>query len=286
MDELSATVRRAARPRARARSRGFSPRVDVYYCGERPAAGAIVKAELAGVDDRRGRPRGLGPRAGDHRRAAGAGDRGPRLPAGRDRGRPVPPGGRARRRRRRRARPRHLRGRRPAGRAAASPARRARRVPIDRATEAPVAPTRSRSSRRADVDEAVRERGGQPLPAALPVLPLRDMVTYPDTLTPLAVGQERSIKLINDVLSGERTLRHGRLHGSGARGARPRSAPRRRRRRRRRADAEGSRRDDPDPRPGHRAGAPRRLRRRPSPTWWRGSRRCPTWSSRRPSSRR
>jgi ATP-dependent Lon protease len=57
-----------------------------------------------------------------------------------------------------------------------------------------------------DLDEAIRARGGQPLPAALPVLPLRDMVTYPDTLTPLAVGQERSIKLVNDVLSGERLL--------------------------------------------------------------------------------
>jgi ATP-dependent Lon protease len=57
-----------------------------------------------------------------------------------------------------------------------------------------------------DLDEAIRARGGQPLPAALPVLPLREMVTYPDTLTPLAVGQERSIKLVNDVLSGERML--------------------------------------------------------------------------------
>ena len=57
-----------------------------------------------------------------------------------------------------------------------------------------------------DVEDAVRESQERPLPAALPVLPLRDMVTYPDTLTPLAVGQERSIKLVNDVLSGERTL--------------------------------------------------------------------------------
>ncbi len=44
------------------------------------------------------------------------------------------------------------------------------------------------------------------LPLPLPVLPLRDTVTFPDTLTPLAVGQERSIKLVNDVLSGERML--------------------------------------------------------------------------------
>ena len=32
------------------------------------------------------------------------------------------------------------------------------------------------------------------------------MVTYPDTLTPLAVGQERSIQLVNDVLTGDRML--------------------------------------------------------------------------------
>jgi ATP-dependent Lon protease len=52
----------------------------------------------------------------------------------------------------------------------------------------------------------VERRAGAPLPSALPVLPLRDMVTYPDTLTPLAVGQERSVRLVNDVLSGERML--------------------------------------------------------------------------------
>jgi ATP-dependent Lon protease len=57
-----------------------------------------------------------------------------------------------------------------------------------------------------DVEEAIREREGQPLPGALPVLPLRDTVAYPETLTPLAVGQERSIRLVNDVLSGERML--------------------------------------------------------------------------------
>jgi ATP-dependent Lon protease len=58
----------------------------------------------------------------------------------------------------------------------------------------------------ADLEEALRQSEGQPLPAALPVLPLKGMVTYPDTVTPLAVGQERSIRLVNDVLSGERML--------------------------------------------------------------------------------
>jgi ATP-dependent Lon protease len=57
-----------------------------------------------------------------------------------------------------------------------------------------------------DLDEAIRESDGKPLPAALPVLPLKDTVAYPDTLTPLAVGLERSMKLVNDVLSGERAL--------------------------------------------------------------------------------
>jgi ATP-dependent Lon protease len=55
-----------------------------------------------------------------------------------------------------------------------------------------------------DVEEAARS--AEPLPEALPILPLRETVTYPDTLTPLAVGQERSIKLVNDVLSGNRML--------------------------------------------------------------------------------
>jgi ATP-dependent Lon protease len=57
-----------------------------------------------------------------------------------------------------------------------------------------------------DIEQAIRDREGQELPGALPVLPLKDMVTFPDALTPLAVGQPRSIKLVNDVLSGERMV--------------------------------------------------------------------------------
>jgi len=55
-----------------------------------------------------------------------------------------------------------------------------------------------------DAEEAIR--ANQPLPDALPVLPLRDTVTFPETLTPLAVGQERSIKLVDDVLGANRLL--------------------------------------------------------------------------------
>jgi ATP-dependent Lon protease len=51
------------------------------------------------------------------------------------------------------------------------------------------------------------EVGAQrPVPATLPVLPLRETIPLPDTLIPLAVGQERSIRLIDDVLRGDRML--------------------------------------------------------------------------------
>jgi ATP-dependent Lon protease len=53
-------------------------------------------------------------------------------------------------------------------------------------------------------EEAIR--ADAPLPEALPVLPLRETVTFPETLTPLAVGQDRSKKLIDDVLGGNRML--------------------------------------------------------------------------------
>jgi HSP20 family protein len=47
MDELFGSVWGAGGPLSRRPQPGFSPRVDVYYCGEPPKA--IVKVELAGV---------------------------------------------------------------------------------------------------------------------------------------------------------------------------------------------------------------------------------------------
>ncbi|HEU5216158.1 MAG TPA: LON peptidase substrate-binding domain-containing protein, partial [Gaiellaceae bacterium] len=44
------------------------------------------------------------------------------------------------------------------------------------------------------------------IPAELPVLPLKDTVVFPDSMTPLAIGQERSIRLVDDVVGGERLL--------------------------------------------------------------------------------
>jgi ATP-dependent Lon protease len=48
--------------------------------------------------------------------------------------------------------------------------------------------------------------GTSTLPSTLPVLPLREVVPIPDTMIPLAIGQERSVKLVDDVLAGARRL--------------------------------------------------------------------------------
>jgi ATP-dependent Lon protease len=50
------------------------------------------------------------------------------------------------------------------------------------------------------------EELGQELPATLPVLPLKETVVFPESMTPLAIGQERSIKLVDDVVAGDRLL--------------------------------------------------------------------------------
>jgi ATP-dependent Lon protease len=48
--------------------------------------------------------------------------------------------------------------------------------------------------------------GAVTLPDALPVLPLKETVAFPNTMTPLAVGQERSVRLVNDALGRDRML--------------------------------------------------------------------------------
>src|SRR5438445_4602597 len=44
------------------------------------------------------------------------------------------------------------------------------------------------------------------IPPTLPLLPLKETVVFPQSLTPLAIGQERSIRLIDDVAGGERVI--------------------------------------------------------------------------------
>src|SRR5262249_39193149 len=55
-------------------------------------------------------------------------------------------------------------------------------------------------------EQAKAEELGEELPATLPVLPLKETVVFPESMTPLAIGQERSIKLIDDVVGGDRLL--------------------------------------------------------------------------------
>ncbi len=51
------------------------------------------------------------------------------------------------------------------------------------------------------------EAGAEPeVPEVLPLLPLRGTVVFPMTLLPLAAGQPRSLRLIDDVISGDRLV--------------------------------------------------------------------------------
>src|SRR3712207_2799866 len=44
------------------------------------------------------------------------------------------------------------------------------------------------------------------VPEILPVLPLKETVVFPGSRSPLAIGQERSVRLIDDVVAGDRML--------------------------------------------------------------------------------
>jgi ATP-dependent Lon protease len=44
------------------------------------------------------------------------------------------------------------------------------------------------------------------IPEDLPILPLRGLVVYPQTIVPLMVGQPRSVRLVDDVVAGDRLV--------------------------------------------------------------------------------
>ena len=50
------------------------------------------------------------------------------------------------------------------------------------------------------------EQGDVEIPSVLPVLPLKETVVFPQSVSPLAIGQERSVALVDDVTAGERLL--------------------------------------------------------------------------------
>ncbi|WP_442886286.1 endopeptidase La [Anaerolinea sp.] len=47
---------------------------------------------------------------------------------------------------------------------------------------------------------------GAPIPSNLPILPLRGLVVYPQIAVPLTIGQPRSIRLVDDVVIGEKLI--------------------------------------------------------------------------------
>ncbi len=55
-------------------------------------------------------------------------------------------------------------------------------------------------------NEADNEQSGVKYPEVLPILPLRGVVVYPQTAVPLTIGQPRSIRLIDDISTGDRLI--------------------------------------------------------------------------------
>ncbi len=70
----------------------------------------------------------------------------------------------------------------------------------------------NRATSDAELEDLVPESQGPQdedklsIPDMLPVLPLKDVVIYPFAVQPLGVGQERSIRLIDDVMRGDRLV--------------------------------------------------------------------------------
>ncbi len=54
--------------------------------------------------------------------------------------------------------------------------------------------------------EVAVSEGDVQIPPVLPVLPLKETVVFPQSMTPLAIGQERSVQLVDEVVSGDRML--------------------------------------------------------------------------------
>ena len=104
------------------------------------------------------------------------------------------------------------RGRRPRASARAASSTASLTVELPVADQAPAAGPRSRSRCGAHDRRRLRDcRSESPTqsscyPAALPVLPLKETVVFPQSMTPLAIGQERSVRLIDDVVAGDRLL--------------------------------------------------------------------------------
>ncbi|MEW6403292.1 MAG: endopeptidase La [Chloroflexota bacterium] len=64
----------------------------------------------------------------------------------------------------------------------------------------------SKSTNESSSADAAVKNDTQKFPDVLPILPLRGVVVYPNTAVPLTVGQPRSIKLVDDVVGGDKLV--------------------------------------------------------------------------------
>jgi ATP-dependent Lon protease len=53
-------------------------------------------------------------------------------------------------------------------------------------------------------DAAVEQES--PVAEVMPILPLRDTVVFPDSMTPLAIGQDRSVRLVDEAVANDRPI--------------------------------------------------------------------------------
>ncbi|MCC6568188.1 MAG: endopeptidase La [Anaerolineales bacterium] len=66
--------------------------------------------------------------------------------------------------------------------------------------------SRSPKKEAANKDEPVQASEHGQFPDVLPILPLRGVVVYPNTAVPLTVGQPRSIRLVDEVVGGDKLV--------------------------------------------------------------------------------
>jgi ATP-dependent Lon protease len=72
--------------------------------------------------------------------------------------------------------------------------------------EDPASSEKEQSAQIKEIQNADSDSSNIELPATLPILPLRGLVVYPFTAVPLTVGQPRSIKLVDEVMSSDRLI--------------------------------------------------------------------------------
>ena len=70
----------------------------------------------------------------------------------------------------------------------------------------PIVPRVIQAGNEAEPEAETPLEGETKIPNILPVLPLRGLVVYPHTAVPLTIGQNRSIRLVDDVMAGDERL--------------------------------------------------------------------------------